>query len=123
MGPNKTFAVIYDDTATEGHHASAWGISSWQLRNLSLQRRLDLFFSSASQHLNDSSLGVRVDVDPGTIAGKAQCASVESSPEVMTACAWAEGKATTVAFLFTGKSPNECGDLLRRMLSAIVTKG
>jgi hypothetical protein len=82
-----------------------------------------LFFSSASQHLGDSTLGVRVDVDPGAIAGEAQCASVEGSPEVMTACVWTEGKAITVAFLFTGKSPDECGDLLRRMLSAIVTKG
>jgi hypothetical protein len=120
-GIQQPFAVSYDDSTAPGRTAIAWGGTGKVFGIGSAKSQLDAFFTSAGKEVGGGSVGARVDVDPGTVGGKAQCAKVDGLGLAMTMCAWA-GQDALLGFLFPGVAPDKGAEQMRTMLPAIVVR-
>jgi len=116
-GVEQPYAAIYADPASDS--AIAWGGVGTPYGKGTPTSRLDAFFVTASRNVGGGTAGPRVDVDPGGLGGKAQCASVAGVGITMVVCGWS-GDRALLGFEFSAGSLDQDRQLMASMLAAIV---
>jgi len=116
-GVQQPYAVIYTDPASTS--AIAWGGVGTPYVKGSPDSRLSAFFATASRNVGGGSAGPRIDVDPGALGGKAQCASVLGVGISMVVCGWT-GDGALMGFEFSAGTLEQNQPQMKSMLAAIV---
>jgi hypothetical protein len=120
-GLTDPFTVVYDDTTAAGRRVIVWGGTGALFGIGTPDKELDSFFSSAGASLSGGTVGPRIDVAPGSVGGKAQCAKISGLGATASMCAWSGDKAL-LGFIFNGITPEKSGQEVQSMLPAIVVK-
>jgi hypothetical protein len=118
LGADASFATVYDDTAVPRGTVDVWGVSSWQYEATTEQRLVNGLFAQPNSLYGAQTYGPRITVPTGQTGGTAQCASIDSFADPATMCVWAR-TVTYIQFNFIGRSPTDCEQLLRELLTAI----
>jgi hypothetical protein len=114
------FAAEYQDTAAGNKPVIIWGATGGLFGILDAQSQLDSFFSGVGKSVAGGTVGTPTAVDPGSVGGTAECASVTGHVNA-TLCAWTSGDAL-VGAIFAGESLSQGGGQMHTVLPAVVTK-
>ncbi|GAA2361466.1 hypothetical protein [Dactylosporangium salmoneum] len=119
-GIDNPFAAQYQDSSKTSRVAIVWGGTGSIFSVGGPDKQLDSFFKSAFQSLNSTG-SAPIDVQPGSLGGKAQCEKTDSSSGVtISICAWV-GNDALLAFMFSQMEPDAAATQVKVMLPAIVT--